>query len=178
LRTLGGLIGRHSSCERPLTPVGLVGLRQTIDDRLAEADAKLVGCQIRLDRGGQALLVAGVDDQVERLLHPFGRPLPAEIVQDQVLAAAQGIEELLEALRVFAPERSSERDEQEGDVYDHRGVAPVDQGAGDGDSEVGLSGAGLTRKREPPAALREGLHEALAHLDDGGVGRGGDEALE
>src|SRR3954447_26290033 len=69
-------------------------LVQARDGALGDLLAQLLGVdQVRGDDQRPLVLVAGVDDRVQLLEHPFARPLGAEIVYVQEIHPGQAVEE-------------------------------------------------------------------------------------
>src|SRR5439155_26611603 len=88
----------------PLAPVGLVGLGEAVQDGLADSPAQRVEVQVGGEAGRAAVLVARVEDEVERLLDPLRLPLPPEVVEHQMLAAGQELQQVVEALGLVGGE--------------------------------------------------------------------------
>jgi transposase len=162
----------------PLAPVGPIGLGQAVEDRLADPPPEGVEVEVGGDGGRPAVLVARVEDEIERLLDPVRLALAAEVVEHQVVAAGQEVEPVVDPVRLVAREAAPESEEEVRDVDEDGGVAALDQGAGDGDRQVGLPRARRAGETEPGPAFGEGLDEGAAHRDDRGCSRGDREARE
>src|SRR5438105_5058055 len=95
--------------------------------------------EVRGDAGPQAVFVATVDDDVERLENRGRQRTAPEVVEHEVIASRGELEQSVELARYQG---------QRWDADHHAGKPARDEGAGDRHGEMGLSGTWRASQRE------------------------------